>query len=525
MSTYLCVYLGSACLALLTTPVVIWLSHRINALDYPGVRAMHVRPTPRIGGVAIFFSAMCLIIPILFLSNAIGEAFRDMRLQLTTMWLMALFIFLVGLMDDLHGLEARTKLTAELMAACVLCVSGVKISSLEVTDTFVLHLGWISWPLTIVWIVGITNAVNLSDGLDGLAAGISAIACGVIAVFAVYSGNVVMAVFMLALLGGLSGFLYFNFSPAKTFMGDCGSLFLGFTIASSSVVCLTKSSALIGLTLPILALGIPIFDTFLAMLRRFLERRSLFTPDRSHFHHQLMDLGLRQRHAVIVIYIATCMAAGLGMFMMARHDIYALVILGCILFLLILLFQVVGAVRFRETLVRLQKKHAVTRRQKEERRAFEYLQLCFARTHDLPDCERAICEAARQLRFAWLSLHVTNGNGNTNTCLWREKSVPFESSRIVIVRFPLKVTSPGKTAEFEIAVFANGSLESASHRATMFSRLMDEHASSICRAAANLAGQDGWLSTDRFVESADHTLRHISSPEKELGGAKVEAQR
>ena len=518
MKTYLCVYFGSACLALLATPAVIWLSHRINALDYPGIRATHTRPTPRIGGVAIFFSAMCLIISVLFLNNAIGDAFRDMRLQLTTMWFMALFIFLVGLADDLQGLPARTKLATELIAACVLCVVGVRITALEITDALVLNLGWISYPLTIVWVIGITNAVNLSDGLDGLAAGISAIACGVIALFAVYSGNVVMAVVMLALLGSLSGFLFFNFNPAKVFMGDCGSLFLGFTIASSSVMCLTKSSALVGLTLPILALGIPIFDTFLAMLRRFLQRRSLFAPDRSHFHHRLVDLGLRQRHAVIVIYMATCMAAGLGMFMMVRRDAYALVILGCILFLLALLFRVVGAVRFRETLIRLHEKHAVTKREKEERRTFEYLQLCFCRTRDLHDCRRAVCEAARQLSFAWVSLHVTNGDGNTNTCVWRQKSVPAGSSRIVTMSFPLSVALPGRSVEFEIAVFANGSLESASHRAALFSRLMDEHASSISRTVADLVGRDGGFITDAFMDSADPVYRMSGGKEKLADG-------
>ena len=139
--------------------------------------------------------------------------------------------------------------------------------------------------------------------------GISAIACGVIAILAIHGGQAVMAVLMLALLGSLCGFLVFNFNPAKIFMGDCGSLFLGFTIAFSGVMCASKSSALVGLALPILALGIPIFDTLFSMLRRFLERRSLFSPDRSHFHHRLLALGLKQRHVVVVSYAVTCLIA------------------------------------------------------------------------------------------------------------------------------------------------------------------------------------------------------------------------
>ena len=283
MKTYLTVYLGSLVLAVLITPIVIFVARHIKAFDRPGVRTVHTKPIPRIGGVAIFLSAMCLIVSVLFLDNRIGEAFRRVELQLSTLLLAGTCIFLVGLVDDLRGLPAKVKLVTEVIAAGMLCYVGVEISALEITDGYKLHFGWLACPVTILWIVGITNAVNLSDGLDGLAAGVSAVACAAIAVFAVHSQNLIMAVFMLALLGGLTGFLFYNFNPAKIFMGDCGSLFVGFTIASASVMCLTKSCALVGLALPVLALGIPILDTFFAILRRFLERRSLFSPDRRHF--------------------------------------------------------------------------------------------------------------------------------------------------------------------------------------------------------------------------------------------------
>ena len=156
--------------------------------------------------------------------NAIGETFRHIRLQVVTLLCSASVVFIIGLLDDLRGLPARFKFLAEILAAGSLCLVGVRISSIAVTDAWTLHFGLLGWPLTVLWIVGITNAVNLSDGLDGLAAGISAVACGVIAVFAIYSGNLIMAVLMLALLGSLSGFLFFNFHPAKIFMGDCLSL-------------------------------------------------------------------------------------------------------------------------------------------------------------------------------------------------------------------------------------------------------------------------------------------------------------
>lgn len=471
---YLCVYFGSVFLAAVATPVVIWLAYRLGVLDRGSVRAVHKKPIPRIGGVAIFLAAMCMIVSVLFIDSVIGEEFRGVRRPLVTLLEAATFVFLVGFLDDLHGLPARVKLVAEIVAAGVLCHVGIRINALQITNGYVLDFGSLTCPLTILWIVGITNAVNLSDGLDGLAAGISAIACAVIALFAVHSQNYVMAVLMLALLGGLTGFLFFNFNPAKVFMGDCGSLFVGFTIASASVMCLTKSSTLVGLALPALALGIPIFDTLFSMLRRFLERRSMFAPDRGHFHHRLMDLGLRQRHAVIAIYAATCVATGLGLFMMVRQDAGSLVILGCLLFLLILLFRVVGAVHFRATLLGLQNKYASAQSQKQERRTFEDLQLQFRQVRDGREWWRAVCNAAERFDFAWVSLTTTNEQGNTDVTVWRGTSIVPKGARVVTMNMPLIDARSRVQSEVEIAIIANSSVESASRRGVLFGRLIDE---------------------------------------------------
>ena len=485
MKTYLFVYLGSAFLALAITPVVIRLARRLNIADVPDVRKAHTEPISHIGGVAIFLSMMCLTIGVLFLSNVIGEAFRDILPKLIVLLCAAAYIFFVGLIDDImtKGLGARIKFLAQLAAAIAVCAVGIRIESVAIADWLTLDLGWFSWPLTVLWIVGITNAVNLSDGLDGLAAGIAAIACGVIAVFAVHSGNVVMAVLMLALLGSLTGFLFFNFNPAKIFMGDCGSLFLGFTIATSSVLCSMKSSALVGLALPVLALGIPIFDTLFSMLRRFMERRSMFAPDRRHFHHKLIDLGLKQRHVVITIYVVTLMAAGLGMFMMVTRNINSLVIFLCILLLLLLVFHVVGSVRLRETIAGLKQKYAVTRQIKDEVRSFESLQLLFRRVQTLEQWWQALCLAADKMDFAWVSLKTKDKDGTVRTEVWRptdaQPDLPAERlagiSDVVIMNIPVRKHGMTGAMEFEIAILVNGSLESAGHQAMLFNRLIDEH--------------------------------------------------
>ena len=292
MKTYAVVYLFSILLSVIITPVVIYLGRKFALVDATGIRKVHSHPIPRIGGVAIVLSALTLILAMLFLNNGVGLAFRNVRLQVIALLAASVVMFITGLFDDIIGLRARIKLLVQLLAAVVLCSCGIRICSFTLGDWHTFEFGLLSWPITIFWIVGITNAVNLIDGLDGLAAGISAIACGVIAILAIHSGQVVMGVIMLALLGSLTGFLFFNFNPAKIFMGDCGSLFLGFMLAGASVACASKSTTIVGLGLPVLALGVPIFDTLFSMLRRVLERRSLFAPDSKHIHHRLMDLSL-----------------------------------------------------------------------------------------------------------------------------------------------------------------------------------------------------------------------------------------
>jgi UDP-GlcNAc:undecaprenyl-phosphate GlcNAc-1-phosphate transferase len=419
---------------------------------------------------------MALILCVLLLPNLLGQRFRIIKPQLVVLLSAATFIFIIGLIDDLKGLRAFIKFLAELAAALIIYAIGIQIKSVAIAGWLIIDFGWFSLPLTLLWIVGITNAVNLSDGLDGLAAGISAIACGVIAILAIDGGQVVMAVLMLALLGSLTGFLLFNFNPAKVFMGDCGSLFLGFTIASASVMCASKSSALVGLALPMLALGIPIFDTFSSMLRRFLERRSIFSPDRSHFHHRLLALGLTQRHVVIVAYAVTCLCAGLGLFMMVTRSINTLVIFFCILLLLLLMFRVVGSVRLRETIAGLRRKYTIAQHQMQERMVFEQAQLYFRNAHTFNEWWDAVCEAAQRMNFAWVSLKTTDKDGTIRTEVWRLGNfIPPEKSNVIIMNVPLCNYDNTRMIRFEIAILVNGSLESASHRATLFNRLVEEH--------------------------------------------------
>jgi len=479
MNIYLYLYLGSLVLALVMTPAVIWMARRLDIVDVPGARHMHTQPVSHVGGVAVFLSMMTLSIAVLWFSNFAGATGKPVLGQLSILLLSAGFMFVAGLIDDVktNGLRARVKFIAQIAAAVMVCAVGIRIKSVVITDSTTLNFGWFSWPLTLLWIVGVTNAVNLSDGLDGLAGGICAIACGVVAVFAASTGNMAVVVLMLALLGSVTGFLYFNFNPAQIFMGDCGSMFLGFTIASSSVLCFSKSSALVGLALPAVALGVPIFDTFFSMLRRFLERRSIFSADRSHFHHRLIDLGFTQRQAVIAIYGVTLLTSGLGMLMIVSPNIYVPIIFFCILVLLLLVFHVVGSVRLEQIKAAMQKRYKIIHREHEERKSFEEAALYFRRAATFDQWWQAVSTAAGKMEFWTIDLPLVNRDGTSRALNWRYNGHDPDPGPegLIKVHVPVRDRRSGSLLHLKIELYKNGSLESAGRRVALFTRLIDEH--------------------------------------------------
>jgi UDP-GlcNAc:undecaprenyl-phosphate GlcNAc-1-phosphate transferase len=227
MKTYLLTY----CLALLLstglTPLIIRWAKKNRLEDFPDARKSHRQPIARLGGIAIFVATMLSIIPLLYLNNGIGQAFRGIWVKVVCMLGASSLIFGVGLLDDLKGLRVKTKLGAQILAGLVVCCAGIHIDKLVIKDFIVLDLGLLSIPFTLCWIIGVTNAVNLIDGLDGLAGGICAIACGSMACLAVIQHNLILATIMLTMFGALSGFLLFNFHPAKIFMGDTAMILQG----------------------------------------------------------------------------------------------------------------------------------------------------------------------------------------------------------------------------------------------------------------------------------------------------------
>lgn len=473
--TYLIVYIGSVLLALLFTPTVIAVARSLNIYDDLHVRKVHAEAVPRIGGVAIVSAMLGGLIPVFWSKDIVSGVLGEMDLQLCVLLGAGIFIFAVGLIDDVHHLRVRTKFFAQLLGATVLCSVGVRIESIRLLDWFEIDFGWFAWFITIIWIVGITNAVNLIDGLDGLAAGISGITCGVIAIFSVYCGQPLMAILMLALLGGLTGFLFFNFNPARIFMGDCGSLFLGFMLAGASVMCAAKSSTIVGLAIPCLALGIPIFDTLFSMLRRFLERRSMFSADRGHFHHRLLDMGIHHRDVVVLIYLLTFLMAGLGMFMMATRDMATVIIFGCVLILHFLVFRFVGAIRLQEALTNIRHKRSIALRAKGHQRDFEEAQLLLRRAMTFEQWWHAVQEAGKELGFAWMVLPQKARDGSERTLLWRRPDLAEVTHELFETTLPVRQRRVNDKLRISLAVEVEGLLETVGHRVALFSRLIDEH--------------------------------------------------
>jgi len=461
-------------LAMGLTPLVIELARRRRLVAEPNARTIHSSPVARLGGIAIFLATMLVVLPVLCLQNTIGAEFRDSGLKIFAILVGGSVMFALGIRDDIKHLRARTKIAVQLLVTIFACAMGVHINGITVRGLFSIDLGIYGCLITIFWVVGVTNAVNIIDGLDGLAAGISAIACGAIAITSIMSGNVVMAVLMLALLGSLVGFLFFNFSPAKIFMGDSGSLFIGFTIATASVVTAAKTQAFIGIALPILVLGIPIFDTFFSMLRRFLNRLGIMSPDRSHIHHRLLAMGLGQHQIAIAAYIITLMMAGMGFFLMATRSAGSVLIFICCLVILLLVFRMAGSVRLRETIAGIQRRKAIAERSHAERLAFEEARLHFVHASEFSQWWQAVCRAASNLGISELTMSLANRDGSIRDMNWTSGQRDG-SCECVEMHVPIADRRKGSSLKMSVKIARDGSLEAAGRRIALLARLMEEN--------------------------------------------------
>ncbi|MEQ6377565.1 MraY family glycosyltransferase [Bacillaceae bacterium S4-13-58] len=280
----------SLVISVLLTPVVKKLAYKIGAMDQLDPRKVHTVEMPRLGGLAIYIS---------FISGFL--IFSPQHPYVLPIVVASSIIVITGMLDDIRGLSPKTKLLMQIVSAVIVIASGVHIDFINLPFGDPLDLGYLSIPFSLLWVVGITNAINLIDGLDGLAAGISSIALLTISCLAILMGNSFVTLISFLLLGGTVGFLFYNFYPAKIFMGDTGSLFLGFMLAVISMLGF-KHVTLFSFIVPIMVLGVPISDTLFAMVRRAMQKKPLFEADKAHLHHGLFRLGFSHPETVLLMY-------------------------------------------------------------------------------------------------------------------------------------------------------------------------------------------------------------------------------
>ena len=326
IGTIIAAFAVAAVLSYFFTPPVKNFAHKVGAIDVPkDARRMHKKPIPRLGGLAIYGGFLCSIL-----------IFGQLDETMLCVLLGAAIIVALGIFDDVLALGAKLKFVVQIVAAAIpVCIGDLQIGLFTnlnpLSDTPFVHLGILAVPATIIWIVGITNVVNLIDGLDGLAVGVSSIAAITMLAVALLTGNMPIAITMAALAGACIGFMPYNLNPAKIFMGDTGSTFLGYMLATVSIMGLFKFYAVISFAVPFLILGLPIFDTANAIIRRVAAGRSPMSPDRGHVHHKLIDMGFNQKQAVAILYAISATLGLTAVVLTSSGEVKAIVLLLAVL--------------------------------------------------------------------------------------------------------------------------------------------------------------------------------------------------
>lgn len=328
MLTYIVAFALSCVCSLGLTPLLRVLAHRLQLVDVPTEqRKVHTQPTPRVGGIAIALSFFVPVLALFMWDNKISLAVVADPLRVTGLIVGAGLASAVGLWDDLRGISPIPKLSLQLGVAAFAYYCGYQLHIVSLPGVGLIDLGPLSLPITLLWIAGLMNAINLIDGLDGLAAGVSLVAVTTLFVLGVVGDKAIVALTAVALAGSLVGFLRHNFNPASIFMGDSGSLFLGFVLAVTGIAGSTKSSTVVALLVPVVALGLPLVDTSWTMVRRYIGGRPIFAADRAHIHHRLLDMGFSHRNSVLALYAVALGLAAAGLALTYASNEQAAVIL------------------------------------------------------------------------------------------------------------------------------------------------------------------------------------------------------
>jgi UDP-GlcNAc:undecaprenyl-phosphate/decaprenyl-phosphate GlcNAc-1-phosphate transferase len=346
MRTAAVAFILSIVCASILTPLVRRLAHRMGALDHAwSSRKIHSRPIPRLGGVAIVVAFYVPLVGLLLFHSEVGRMFVAERNYVAGLFVGGLAIALLGVYDDLKGAGAGRKFLVQFAVAGLMYWLGYRVDMIANPFGTELHLGWASLPFTLFWIVGVINALNLIDGLDGLAGGVALVAVLTTFLISLQRAHPLMMLFSGALAGSILGFLFYNFNPATIFMGDTGSMFLGFVLATSAIQTNQKSSTAVAVLIPGIALGLPIMDTLLAMGRRALRGRSMFQADKEHIHHRLLARGLSHRQTVLVLYGFCVLLGAVALVLTYTNSLESAILLLVVSALVIVALRALGYMR------------------------------------------------------------------------------------------------------------------------------------------------------------------------------------
>ena len=492
---YLIALLGSAALSAALVPLAMRLASAWGLVDQPGLRKVHAVATPRVGGLGFMAAAALVAVPLLAYAGLLsGEAVPRLSAVAATLGL----IVGVGLLDDAFDVPGKYKLLAVVAAAVALCAAGVRIDEIVLRDgTIHPDLGWAAWPVTILWVVGVVVSVNFIDGLDGLAAGVGGIAAVALGLVAIQDGAPAVAVCALCLAGALIAFLLYNKHPARVFMGDCGSMGIGFALAALCLLGYGRDAEagrtlgfMSAFVVPGLALSVPIVDTMLTMIRRpILHRRSIFSAERGHIHHRLLDVGLTHRYAVLLLWGTTFAAAVLGLLARQVAGWAVLGVVPLIGLVLVFVFRLAGSVRARETLLALRRNRALKRDYRRWAKAAEEGQLRVHNARSFEEWWRQVCTAAEGLGFASLRLGGRRRDGEPFAATWARGGDVYGgdeamkpdaaalSPKVETLRASLPVPQrrTGDPLSLECEVIVEPHLESAAHRVQLMGRLLSEY--------------------------------------------------
>ena len=334
MRTYFAILIFSAMATFLATPLVRRLAFRLGAVDLPSLRKIHREPMPRFGGLAVFFGFCSPWAGFYVLDNRITAAFQDYERLFLALIVGAMAMLVLGMWDDLKGLSPMKKLMWQKAVAAGLYFSGYQVTALSNPFGAPLELGWLSLPVSILWIVGITNAINLLDGIDGLAAGVTACIALSLGLIHILTGDIIVALLTLCLAGACLGFLPFNFAPARIFLGDCGSLFIGIVLACVSMFSLFKGTTAVLVVVPLILFGLPLVDTTSVVLGRLWRGQPLFQGDKMHLHHRLLKLGLTQQQAAFFLYVVTTLLGSAAVWVSVEQTPHSLILVAGLILVL-----------------------------------------------------------------------------------------------------------------------------------------------------------------------------------------------